>query len=282
VGAIGNYWARNRTPNTKEMQILKALANITALAMENVGLYDQLQGKIADLEQSNAELERFAWIASHDLKSPLRAVDNLAAWIEEEVADSAGETTRAHLATLRARTRRMEHMLDDLLEYAMIDESPAPQAPAMISGRMMLQEIESLLFIPEECRIEATPGFLAMQMPHMPLERVFLNLIGNAIKHHDSKLATIRLDARAQAGEVVFTVSDDGPGIPAPYRDKMFEMFQTLKPRDQTEGSGMGLAIVKKIVTSRGGDVSVHANEPRGCIFSFNWPSTLPFKGLPA
>lgn len=280
IGAIGNYWARHRTPNQKEIAVLAALANFTALAMENADLYVQLQNKVQDLEKSNAELERFAWVASHDLKSPLRAVDNLAGWIEEDIGQSGSDSAKVNLGKLRQRTRRMEHMLDDLLEYALIDDHAMQEAPVVISGKMMMAEIGELLSFPDGFRVATTPEFDSIQTQRLPLQRVLMNLIGNAIKHHDKKTGHIRIDAQKGVGETVFSVSDDGPGIPLQFQSKVFEMFKTLKPRDQSEGSGMGLSLVKKIVTARGGEIKIRNNEPRGSVFIFTWPSALPLKGL--
>jgi len=280
VGAIGNYWARNRTPNKREMAILQALANITALSIENVGLYEQLQHKVSDLENSNAELERFAWIASHDLKSPLRAVDNLASWVQEDIAKTGSEAARNHLTKLRQRTQRMEHMLDDLLEYAMMEDSPMSHETSLISGRMMMNEIEELIHVPDGFSIEMTEGFNAIELYRMPLQRVLMNLVTNAIKHHDRpESGHVMIDASKTAGEITFTVSDDGPGIPPEYHEKLFRMFQTLQPRDRSEGSGMGLAVVKKLVTAQGGAITLRNNSPRGCVFSFSWPVPMPMKG---
>jgi signal transduction histidine kinase len=105
----------------------------------------------------------------------------------------------------------------------------------------------------------------------MPLQTVLFNLIGNAIKHHDRSEGLIEVDVRDEDGSWRFTVRDDGPGIPKRFHEQAFKMFQTLRPRDQVEGSGMGLAFVKKTVGYFGGELSL-VSEGRGTEFSFTWP----------
>jgi signal transduction histidine kinase len=106
----------------------------------------------------------------------------------------------------------------------------------------------------------------------MPLQQVFHNLINNAIKHHDRDSGTVTLEVERLEGQYRFTVSDDGPGIPAEYQKQIFEMFRTLKSRDEVEGSGMGLALVKKTVERFGGGIEVLSGIERGAAFAFTWP----------
>jgi signal transduction histidine kinase len=106
----------------------------------------------------------------------------------------------------------------------------------------------------------------------MPLQQILMNLIGNAIKHHDKKKGHIEVAVEDNGDGYTFTVRDDGPGIPAQFHDQVFKMFQTLKPRDQVEGSGMGLAMVRKYVQVSGGTITVESAEGQGSTFRFTWP----------
>src|SRR5690606_8122047 len=108
TGANSNYCATHRKPTSEQLSILQALADVTSVALENADLYKKLQEKIKALETSNSELNRFAWIASHDLKSPLRAVDNLSKWIQEDIENKDYDKSAERLETLRQRIRRME------------------------------------------------------------------------------------------------------------------------------------------------------------------------------
>lgn len=271
IGAIGNYWARQRMPAQEEVAILEALANVTSVTLENVELYSQLQQKMRALEESNEELSRFAWSVAHDLKSPLRAIDNLSQWIEEDLSE--GRDVAANITMMRKRVRRLENLLNDILEYSHLEQRIARQ-DRLVDGLTLIDHVLSLVHVPEGFRVEMAGGFDAVQVPLIPLQRILCNLVGNAIKHHDRETGAVRIAVDAQENRYAFSVSDDGPGIPAEYHRKVFEMFQTLKPRDTTEGSGMGLAIVKKILALYGGDIGVHSSG-RGCEFRFTWPKTL-------
>lgn len=238
-----------------------------------------LQQSILRLEQANAELEQFTYVASHDLKAPLRAVDHLAGWIEEDLAGAVPEKTATHIRLLQQRVRRMESLLDDLLEYSragrLRDDVSEIDLENLVEGVILLSRSEKKYEVKVEIDAEGLRG------RRTPLETVIRNLVGNAIKHHDRPSGQIIVAARdcpADDHYVEFSVADDGPGIPANMHEKAFGMFQTLRPRDEVEGSGMGLALVKKTVESEGGRAWIEAVEPRGTRVCFTWPrmSTAP------
>lgn len=270
IGAIGNYWAKKRLPAPEEINILQALANVTSVTLENVGLYTQLQQKMRALKESNKELSHFAWSAAHDLKSPLRAIDNLSQWIEEDLRAGRAVEIDKNMSMLRKRVRRLEKLLDDILEYSHLEQRIERQG-RQVDGATLVDHVLSLVHVPEGFRVEVDDSVNAVQVPLVPLQRILCNLISNAIKHHDRESGLIRIRVTGEQNQYVFSVSDDGPGIAPQYHCKIFDMFQTLKPRDTTEGSGMGLAIVKKILTLRGGDIGV-ISAGRGCDFRFTWP----------
>ncbi len=272
IGAIGNYWAKRRLPTPEEISILQALANVTSVTLENVDLYGQLQQKMRALEESNEELSRFAWSVAHDLKSPLRAIDNLSQWIAEDLRDSLNGDSGRNMEMLRKRVRRLEKLLDDILEYSHLEQRITRQ-DRQVDGAALMDQVLSLIHVPEGFNIEVVAEFNAVQVPLIPLQRILCNLIGNAIKHHDRKTGLIRVGAKVNEQDYLISVVDDGPGIAMEYHRKIFDMFQTLKPRDTVEGSGMGLAIVKKILALNGGDISV-ISSGRGAEFRFSWPKS--------
>jgi PAS domain S-box-containing protein len=226
----------------------------------------------AELERSNHELDQFAYIASHDLKAPLRVIDNASRWLEEDLNDKLTDEDRANMTLLRGRAQRMEKLLDDLLEYSRIGKVQDGRYRESVSLAKLIDDVVFLLEPPSSMAVVAPPGFAAIGVYRMPLQRVFFNLIDNAIKHHDRGSGKIQLNAEDHGDYYLFTVQDDGPGIPDAYNEEIFEMFRTLKPRDQVEGSGMGLAFVKKTVESVGGAISVASAGERGTVFSFSWP----------
>jgi len=277
VGAIGNYWAQRHVPTEEEVSILQALAHTTSVALANVDLYNQLQQKVKALEESNDELASFAWATSHDLKSPLRAIDNLSQWVEEDAEGALPPKSKSHLTTLRGRVRRLEKLLDDILEYSRIENKLNHVPFELVDGDTLMQDVESLVSLPDGFSLRIEPGFRQTKLPRMPLQRIFSNLINNAAKHHDKGTGIITVGVREEANDYIFFVRDDGPGIAPAYHEKIFEMFQTLQPRDRVEGSGMGLAIVRKLLAAHGRFIKVEsgrtdAGDGHGTTFSFNWP----------
>ncbi|MDX1531334.1 MAG: PAS domain S-box protein, partial [Rhodothermales bacterium] len=251
-----------------------------ALIELNETLEERIAARTAELQRSNAELDQFAYVASHDLKAPLRAIDNLAAWIAEDAAPLLPEDSKRHLDTLQGRVRRMERLLDDLLAYSRAGRDLG--GPEEVDVGALVASVVELLDPPAGFRVEVEGRLPTLLTPPAPLETVFRNLIGNAIKHHDRPHeGRLRITAEegGAAGEVPlvrFTVADDGPGIAPAYHDRIFRLFQTLKPRDTVEGSGIGLAIVKKAVESRGGTIAVGSVEGGGTTFTFTWPKRPP------
>ncbi len=240
----------------------------------------ELHNTLDLLSKSNKELEQFAYVSSHDLKSPLRAIDQLAVWIEEDLGSNLHGEVKENLDTLRGRVKRMETLLDDLLEYSRAGRNVNVKQNSSLSGHQMLEEIKLLLNIPKNFNIIATSQFSSMQLYKIPLQQVLLNLIGNAIKHHDKEKGEITVSVEDADREIYkFIIKDDGPGIQKKFHEKVFEMFQTLQSRDKVEGSGMGLALVKKIVNSRGGEVYIQSGNECGTEVIFTWPVNLEGEG---
>jgi len=237
------------------------------------------------LVRSNKALEDFAYAASHDLKAPLRVIDNTARWLEEDLEPHLTPETRENMQLLRGRVKRMERLLDDLLAYARIGRKLDAEFVEAVAGDVLLQDVLTLLAPPASFLIDVSPGFAAIQVFRMPLQQIFTNLIGNAIKHHHRKDGRIEISVEPGTEMHAFSVKDDGPGIAPQFHDRIFNMFQTLKPRDQVEGSGMGLAMVRKYVEVFGGTVWLDSVEGCGSTFRFTWPAQQPrigqFTGRP-
>lgn len=231
----------------------------------------ELKKHTIELERANRDLEEFSYVASHDLKAPLRAIDNLATWLSEDLGDQLPEESAKHIAQLKQRIGRMETLLNDLLDYSRAGRKP---------GRHSKANIQQL--VNETLALSDTNNFNIHQKLHVseltclktPLKTVLRNLINNAVKHHDQVHGTISIETLDSDSFVQFVVGDDGPGIDEHLYEKAFTMFQTLQPRDEVEGSGMGLAIVKKLVELQGGRIWIEPNRPRGTRFCFTWPKS--------
>jgi len=225
-----------------------------------------------ELERSNQELDQFAYVASHDLKAPLRVINNASRWLEEDLGDKLTGDDRENMTLLRNRVKRMEKLLDDLLEYSRLGKAEDVRYKETVAGSVMIDDLLLLLAPPPGMKVRFADAFKTISIYRMPLQQVLYNLINNAIKHHDREEGEIEVDiARIEDG-FRFSVRDDGPGIPAEFHERIFEMFHTLKPRDQVEGSGMGLAVVKKTVERFGGVITVTSDRRRGAEFTFTWP----------
>ena len=225
-----------------------------------------------ELIRSNEELEQFAYVASHDLKAPLRGVSNLASWIEQDLESAMTEESKEHMGLLKGRIDRMETLLDDLLAFSRVGRKVTEERTVDLSHTV--PEIFRLVVPPDRFSLETVGVLPLLVTAAAPLEQVFRNLISNAVKHHDGERGTIEIEAKDLGTEYEFRIRDDGPGIPRQYQERIFGLFQTLRSRDEVEGSGMGLAIVKKIVESVDCRIGVESDPEvsRGTTFRFTWP----------
>jgi PAS domain S-box-containing protein len=231
----------------------------------------ELTLRSAELERSNRELESFAYVASHDLKAPLRGIDNLARWIEEDLGEGLHGETRDNMALLRGRVARLERLLDDILAYSRVGRQP--DAVETFDPSELPETLRALTAPAPAFAVELAGDLAHFSTYRGQLEQVLANLVGNAIKHHDRDQGRVVVSFADLGDRVAVEVADDGPGIYPRFHQRIFEMFQTLRPRDQVEGSGMGLSIVRKLVESHGGVLGVVSRPPaRGCRIRFTWP----------
>jgi len=224
-----------------------------------------------DLQRSNQDLEEFAYVASHDLKAPLRGIDNLAGWIEEDLKEVMQGEAKENMGLLRGRIKRLESLLDDLLAYSRAGKMKGDHE--IVNSKLLAIDVASLFNSPNlDLKIKVDDTLPTFTTQKTPLEQVFRNLINNAIKHHDRKSISIEITAKQNGEFISFSVKDDGPGIAPEYHERIFEMFKTLKPRDEIEGSGMGLTIIKKLLDAQGGKIRVESQiGKRGTNFIFDW-----------
>ena len=226
----------------------------------------------AELARSNADLEQFASIASHDLQAPLRAVRNLADWIEQELPDDAPEKVVEYLVTMRGRVDLMTELVVDLLAYSRVGRDG--EIAKHTETAQLVETIGELLGPPAGFEIVAEPGLPTLETVQTALEQALRNLIGNAIDHHDRDAGTVTVSARELNGAWEFSVVDDGPGIPPADHEKAFEMLWSCST-GKCRGTGMGLALVKRIVDSVGGCVWIEPTDGRGTTVRFTWPKKI-------
>ena len=224
-------------------------------------------------EEAYRELDQFAYVASHDLKAPLRAIASLAQWIQSDTAGVLSGESIEHMRLLQGRVQRLQALIDGILAYSRAGRVLGTQEK-VDSGKLVREVIELMTPGDEGARIDVAPKMPAVKAERVPLQQVFMNLIGNAVKYARAARedAVVAVDWRDADDAFEFSVTDNGPGIPPEFHERIWGLFQTLEPRDKVEGTGIGLAVVKKIVEKRGGRVTVESRVGDGATFRFTWP----------
>lgn len=180
------------------------------------------------------------------------------------------DNIKEYLLMMRVRVHRMENLINGILALARVDRNSYVQE--VVDVRQLLTEVTDMASAPNGFTINIGPGMPEIYTERVHLHQVFLNLISNAIKYHDREDGHIDITCQEAENFYTFSVSDDGPGIAPEYHERIFVIFQTLQERDAVESTGVGLAIVKKIVERHGGNIWVASSPGQGATFSFTWP----------
>jgi PAS domain S-box-containing protein len=222
------------------------------------------------LEKANKELDKFAYVVSHDLKAPLRAIANLSAWIEEDIHDTLNSDTREHFNMLKGRVNRMEGLINGILDYSRADRIKSPNST--VDTAEIIHEIIDLLSVNNDKSVDVCDTMPTIQTERMKFQQVVSNLVSNAFKHNEKENPELKIRYCESEEFHVFSFQDNGPGIESQYFEKIFVIFQTLKARDTFESTGVGLAIVKKIMDEIGGKILVASTPGEFCRFDVYWP----------
>ncbi len=214
------------------------------------------------------DLDEFAHRASHDLKAPLNAIKNIVSWIAEDIENGKFQDNNKHLAMVNTSVNRMRQLLTDLREYSKIGREVLPSEvinfkELVLNSYKAIKNNDNYKIIIESCDLE---------LPKVPLYFVFEHLLSNAIKHHDKETGVIHISAVSNVNHYQLTITDDGPGIPIKLQNKIFENFQKLKSKDEVEGSGLGLAMIRKTLSSYSAEISVNSQPNNGATFTIVWP----------
>ena len=229
----------------------------------------ELNQNLDDTELKNKELEQFAYITSHDLKTPLRGISSLADFIKEDL--EAGETDDVynHLETMQGRVKRLESLIDGILHYSKI-------------GKIMPEAVDWNKMIHGEAKNYQNPDrpvkfIVKQELPTLigdkiQLSQVMSNLISNAVKYNDKKVCEITISSEEKPNSYEITFADNGPGIEPKYHEKIFEVFQTLSEKEIYDSTGLGLSIVKKILEKHKGSIRVESDGKLGAKFIIRYP----------
>lgn len=260
-------WLGTCTRSEPHDSISQAMWQI--MAADKTLLETRLQQMQDLLERRNGEIEEFIYLASHDLKAPLRAISNLAQWLAEDSIEFLPEENQHQLKVLRSRIAKMDLMLEALLEYSRLDKMS--QKRELVDLSALITEIVVSLDLPPNFSVSLAANVPVLLTKKAPLERVLKHLIDNAVRHHPRYDGSVSISVTEKENFYEFTVADDGMGIDPKESDRVFKPFQTISAKSNKETAGMGLAIVKKIVENEGCKIKVSSPPEGGSAFQFTW-----------
>lgn len=251
-------------------------SQITGILSINIDITEAKQNEIElkkysdSLERANQELKTFAYIISHDLKAPLRAINNLIEWVIEDYYELFNQEGKNMLNLLTNRVNRMHELIESILRYSRIGRIDVTIEETDLN--QLIETTVNLLHIPKNVRVEVQKNLPVIKLPRVYVQQIFQNLISNAIKFSNKPEGLIEINFTENEKEFIFSVKDNGPGIEKQYFDKIFQIFQTLQPRDEYESTGIGLSIVKKIIDNYNGSIWLESEKNIGTVFYFSLP----------
>ena len=233
-------------------------------------LEELVSTRTKELEEVNTELTNFAYVTSHDLKAPLRAISQLSTWIVEDYAPVLDQDGRDKLALLTNRTKHMHNLIDGILQYSRVGR--VAEKVVDVDLNSLVQDTISLLNPPPNIQVQIEGKLPVVKAESTNITQVFQNLLSNAFKYMDKPQGKIKIGCKSDQDEWVFSIADNGPGIEEKYFEKIFQIFQTLGTSKDADSTGIGLALVKRIVEKWGGRIWLESTIGQGTIFFFSMP----------
>ena len=231
---------------------------------------EKAQQLLQDLTSANEELTNFAYVVSHDLKAPLRGIGSLADWLAHDYSDKFNDEGKEHMRLLINRVHRMGALIDGILQYSRVGRIKEAAVPVKLDE--VVAEVVDLLAPPENIKVTVMPGLPTVVGEPTRIQQLFHNLVSNAVKYMDKPQGEIDVGWADEGAHWRFHVRDNGPGIAERHFERIFQLFQTLAPRDRVESTGVGLALVKKIVEMYQGRVWLESELGKGTTFYFTLP----------
>lgn len=272
IGVIDSEHPALNYYTSEHLETLKNISSIVSLQLDNaisLGLKEKAEKRnqelLEALERSNEELQEYAHVVSHDLKSPLRTINALLNWIKEDNLDKLDEDSLNNINLIDTTLENMEQLISDVLEYSSVSTSQTEKVEVDLNK--VVEEVVNNLNIPDNIKFEKKSQLPIVQGDRTRFNQLFQNLIGNAVKYNNKDKGKVTLDAQTKKTHYLFTISDNGIGIDKQYYEKIFEVFQSLNPSKSS--TGVGLSIVKKIVDLYKGDIWLESEIGKGTTFYF-------------
>ncbi len=263
-------WAKPVFDTEQKIAFAIAVFNDITLRKAAEEQKSQLMDEVA---VTNKELSEFAYIVSHDLKAPLRGIATLSSWLSTEHRENLNEEGQEYIDLIANRVARMNSLIEGILQYSKIGRTE--EITELIKTSEILEEIIDLVADAENVTVKVPVGLPDIKGVKVRIGQVFQNLISNAIKHNDKPAVEIEISFSKTARSTIFRLTDNGPGIDKKFHEKIFEVFRTLKSRDDMESTGIGLSLVKKIIELHGGRIWVESEVGKGTSFVFSLPNPI-------
>ncbi|MFC5048524.1 PAS domain S-box protein [Aquimarina hainanensis] len=263
-----SVWAKTNVTSVKNEQgsITHQVAIIENIT-EQLAFEKQREELVKDLEKSNQELNDYAHIVSHDLKSPLRSINALVNWLREDYEEVLDDTAMNHISMIETTLEKMENLINDILNYSSADNKNEMENEEVDLNKT-IRDITSTIYIPTHITVSTLQPLPIIKADKTKIQQLFQNIIGNAINYNDKDKGTVEIDFEDHGSYYVFSIEDNGIGIEKEYHDKIFKVFQSLGKHE--DSTGIGLSIVKKIVDLYEGDIWLESTPTIGTTFYFS------------
>ncbi|WP_247729662.1 PAS domain-containing sensor histidine kinase [Halovivax limisalsi] len=278
-GILGVHDTEPREFSEEDVSFVVSVANILAEAIEHEQYESRLERLVGELEESNERLEQFAYAASHDLQEPLRMVSSYLQLIECRYGDNLNDEAQEFLDFAVDGADRMREMIDGLLQYSRVETEGVPLEPVALN--------DVIADVQQDLGVQISESNADIEVEELPrvmgdgsqLRHVFQNLLSNALQYSGDDSPRVHIAAERNGQEWLVSVEDEGVGIEPADQDRVFEVFQRLQPRDDSGGSGIGLALCDRIVERHGGDIWVESEPGEGATFLFTLPAVSDSTG---
>ncbi|MEM8845711.1 MAG: ATP-binding protein [Bacteroidota bacterium] len=272
--AVADVQHQNGSASAMRFDPLKLVEDIEQQAQKLVTITAEKDVLLQNLEQQNESLNNYAHMVSHDLKSPIRNVHSLVSWVFEEGKERFNAESLANVELIFQNLTKMDSLIDGILKHSTIDS--LQEQPVLVDLYELVEEIEDTIYVPESVSIKKSRRLPRLYTGKYRMEQLFKNVITNAVTAvEDNKSGLVVIDVKEEKGKWLFSVTDNGKGIPEHLQNGLFDMFRKLE--NNSDATGIGLALVKKIINYYKGDIWLSSEEGSGTTFFFTISKDLDY-----